>query len=196
MLTNEGVWDYYQPGFIHSEFVPYLEYKDTDAWGNKIKINRWEKQGPATTVQPELVRINKGMKFQKLHEEDPCPNGFQKDKNNIGYCEIAPLKYEPVFYTNKAFIAKRQFWQGPGDYTPAHGELDRNEGFRKISEQTDMRSVDPLTGRYTVYYQPVMSASKNRYANPVPGPEKYDKSWALPRQSGYAKMATRDSYLA
>lgn len=198
MLTNEGVWDYYQPGFVHSEFVPYLKYKDTDAWGNKVQINRWKQQGPLSTVQPELVRINKGLRFQKLHAEDPCPNGFQKDPNNLGYCDIAPLRNEPVFYTDKSFIAKKQYWQGPGDPSPAKGELDRNGGFREVSQETDMRSVDPLTGHYKVYYHPVMSSSNNRYMNPVPGPEKYDKAWDLPymaRQSSYANMATRDSYL-
>ena len=200
MLTNEGVWDYYQPGFVHSEYVPYLDYVTKDAWGNTVKINRWEKQGPVSTVQPELVRINKGLRFQKLHEEDPCPNGFQKDNDNLGYCEVAPLVNEPIFYTDKAFIAKKQFWRGPGDPTPGSkdGSRSRTSGYRDVSEPTDMRSVDPLSGQYKVYYHPVMSSAQNRYMNPVPGPEKYDKSWNpqnMARQNSYANMATTDSYL-
>lgn len=200
MITNEGVWDYYQPGFVHSSYVPYLHSKTKDAWGNTVKINNWEKQGPSSTVQPELVRINKGLKFQKLHEEDPCPNGFRKDPDNLGYCEIAPLVHEPVFYTDKAFIAKKQFWRGPSDpvQNSANGERSRTQGYRNVSEPTDMRSIDPITGQYAIYYHPVLSSAQTRYTNPVPGPEKYDKSWDLPytaRQNSYSNMATKDSYL-
>jgi hypothetical protein len=195
MLTNEGVWSYYQPGFVHSAYVPYLRVKDTDAWGNKVEINTWEEQGPKSMVQPELVRINQGLRFQKMFEEDPCPVGFTKDPNNLGYCQVAPLRHEPVFYTDKSFIAKKQYWQGPGDPSQAKGELNRNENFREISEQTDMRSVNPITGQYQVVYHPVLSSAKPRYTNPTPGPEKYDATWNLARQSGYASMATKYSYL-
>jgi hypothetical protein len=195
MEVNNSVWARYQPGYVSPEFVPYLREETIDAWGNKVEINNWKKQGSEFMVQPELVRVNKGLTFQRLFEEDPCPVGWTKDKNNMGYCVQAPLRHEPVFYTNKAFIAKNQYWQGPGDSSPANGELNRNEGHRKISEQTDMRSVDPITGQYMVYYRPVMSAANSRYTNPTTGAERYDKTWNLARQSGYATMATSDSYL-
>jgi len=196
MDVNLSVWHRYAPGWVSPDFVPYLRELTTDRWGNKVEINRWKKQGPLSTVQPELVRINKGLTFQRLFETDPCPPGWEKLKNDpSGYCYQAPLRHEPVFYTDKAFIAKNQFWQGPGDPSPANGELDRNAGFRQVSEQSDLRSVSPLTGNYTVFYQPLPSAAKTRYVGPVPKDVKYDANWNLSRQSHYASMATQDSYL-
>src|SRR5437868_4272621 len=127
METNLSVWDYYQPGFVHPEFVPYLREKVKDGWGNTVSINTWEKQGCVPSmVEPALVRVNKGLTFQKMFDSDPCPNGFTKAADS--YCVREPLKGEPVFYTDKAFVAKRQFWNGYGDINP---------GPRRVSEQTD-----------------------------------------------------------
>lgn len=192
MKTDVSIWTRYQPGFVDPTYVPYLKTKTVDYWGNQVEINSWKKDPPKTMVQPELIRINKGLRFQRMFEEDPCPVGWQKDTENIGYCTVKPLRHEPVFYTGKAFIAERQFFDGPAD---SGGVRERNEGHRRISEQTDLRSVNPLTGEYQIYYEPVQSSAKNRYVNPVPPPVKYDTSWNEPRQSSYAKLSTSDSYL-
>lgn len=196
MLANVSPWSYYSPGFVHPDFVPYLRERTTDRWGNQVEINSWKQQGPSSTVQPELVRINKGMTFQRMFESDPCPPGWQKTPDSSGYCTQMPLRHEPVFYTDKAFIAKNQYWEGPGDPSCAKGELSRTAGIREISEQSDMRSMNPLTGQYKVYFQPLESSGKVRYASPdIPDNRKYDANWNLPRQRQYASMATTDSYL-
>ena len=83
----------------------------------------------------------------RLFENDPCPPGWKKDTQNLGYCVAEPLRHEPVFYTEKAFIAKKQYFDGPSE----QGVVPRNGGYRRVSEQTDMRSVNPLNGHYTVY---------------------------------------------
>ena len=189
---NGSIWKHYQKGFVPNEFVPYLRERTKDYWGNEVEINMWKGPMPAATVQPELVRINKGMQFMKMFADDPCPVGFQKDPVNMGYCIKEELRHEPVFYTDKAFIPLKQYFNGSAD---SGGVKERNEDYRRISEQTDMRSVNPLTGLYTVYFQPLQSSSPIRYVNPTTGPEKYDSSWNLYRQSSYAKMPTADSYL-
>lgn len=192
MDTNTSVWARYQPGYVDSVYAPYLRETTTDAWGNKVEINNWKGPMPTSTVQPELVRINKGLTFQRLFSSDPCPVGWVDDPSNLGYCVEDKLRHEPVFYTEKAFIPMKQYFDGPADKA---GVVPRNEGYRRISEQTDLRSVNPITGHYTVYYQPVSSSAHTRYVNPTPGPEKYDASWNKARQSSYASMATKDSYL-
>lgn len=192
MDGHTSVWTRYQPGFIDDTFVPYLKEKTTDAWGNAVQINNWKGPMPSSTVQPELVRINRGLSFQRLFSNDACPPGWKNDPENLGYCVADDLRHEPVFYTEKAFIPMKQFFNGPAD---SSGVVPRNGDFRRVSEQTDMRSVNPLTGQYTVYFQPINSSAKTRYVNPTPGPELYDTSWNKARQSRYASMATKESYL-
>jgi len=190
MDTNESVWHYYQPGYVHPAYIPYIRKVVKDRWGNEVNINTWERQGCKTNIYPELVRVNKGMSFMRMFDTDPCPNGWEKvpgdDPNRLSMCVQAPLKHEPVFYTDKAFIAQRQFWNGPT--VPQSVP-------RRISEPTDMRSIDPLTGNYIVYYEPVNTKAPTRYAPPVPPPGKYDQTWALPSKSNQGSMPMRDSYL-
>jgi hypothetical protein len=187
METNTPVFARYQKGYIDELFVPYLREKVEDAWGNIVSINPWEKQGcMGTLVEKSLVRINKGLTFQRMFDSDPCPSGFTKGPDS--YCFREPLKGEPVYYTNKAFVAKRQFWDG---------YANNNPGPRRISEQTDMRSVNPLTGLYTVYYNPSQWSAPRKYSYPVPDTKhQYDRSWNLPVDRGYANLPAKDSYLA
>lgn len=187
MESDISVWRYYQPGFVHDDYVPYLREKVEDAWGNTVKINDWKKQGCVPSlVEPALVRVNKGLTFQRMFDSDPCPNGFVDAGDS--YCVREPLKGEPVYYTDKAFIAKRQFWDG---YAVA------NPGARRVSEQTDLRSVNPFTGQYTIYYGSSQWSAPRKYTHPVPDTsQQYDRSWYLPVDRGYAKLATKDSYLA
>lgn len=192
MDVNNSVWARYQPGYVTPEFIPYLREQTTDAWGNQVEINNWKRSMPSSTVQPELVRMNLGMRFQRLFEVDPCPPGWKKDPNELAYCIPEELRHEPVFYTNKAFIPLKQYFNGSAE---SGGVLLRDQGYRRISEQTDLRSVNPFTGEYTVYYQPIESSAHTRYVSPTPGPQKFDTSWNKARQSSYASMPTRDSYL-
>lgn len=188
METNQPVWKRYNPGYVDEEFVPYLREKIKDGWGNTVSVNPWEKQGCVPSlVEPALVRVNKGLTFQRMFDTPAiCPNGFMKAEDS--YCLREPLKGEPVFYTNKAFIAKRQFWDGYGVIHP---------GVRRVSESTDLRSVNPLTGQYTIYYNPSQWSAPRKYSYPVPDTNRqYDQSWYLPADRGYAHVASTDSYIA
>jgi hypothetical protein len=195
MDDNVSVWDYYQPGFVHPGYVPYLRKNIKDKWGNTVNVNTWEKQGPPGMVAPELVRINKGMSFMRMFESDPCPPGWEKVPDDSAMCVQRKLKHEPIFYSDKAFIAKRQYWKGTAVQI-ADPRYDR-----RVSEQTDLRSVNPLTGQYTIYYKPVESSAHTKYGFPLQSqsakePGKYDQNWNLPRDEKYLGVATKDSYLA
>lgn len=166
MLTNTPVWSYYNPGFIDPLYVPYHREAVPAGDGYCIPLNNWAHQGPPTTVNPDLVRINWDVSFQLLHPGDPCPDGWTKGLD--GWCVRQPQPYEPVFYTDKAFIAKTQF---PNGYTrPYRGT------HRRISEQTDLRSVNPLTGQYQVSFQPVDRRNMT--------------------STNYGRLPSKDSYLA
>jgi hypothetical protein len=188
MQTNESVWQYYNPGYVHPDFQPYVRTKvplkdetgrtatsfkpnyskDTDNNnGNDevcyVEMNPWKRQGCATGLtNPYLVRKGWNMSFQLKHASYPCPAGFEKTQD--GWCYAIEPEYEPVFYTNKAFIPQNQFWDGYVD----------NSKYRKaISDTFDMRSINPSTGKYTVYYH----------------------SHEDPKQTLYGKYETSDSYL-
>lgn len=161
MDYNASLWSYYQPGFVDPLYVPYLRKPVKDPEGNTICVNAWEKQG--TIVNPELVRRNWGMTFMRPHATYPCPTGFESRPG--GYCSQVELEHEPVFYTDKAFIAKNQYWEGYGAeplrVQRTHGRTDsvrspascEKAPCRRVSDSMDMRSLNPITGKYTVYFQ-------------------------------------------
>ena len=217
MLTNESVWHRYQPLYVSPLYIPYLRQIVPDRFGNDVSINTWEGEtcGAETGLySPELVRIGKGVEFQKLFTDDPCPDGWMKAPGDekqipyrqgetaassakVGYCVRQPLRHEPVFYTKKAFIPQRQFWNGPAEQVTEQPTTKRH-----ISDQFDMRSMNISTGDYEVYYNPVLASSHNRYAPPLPptntphgGVCQYDYTWGMPRKNNYASMPTADSYL-
>ena len=192
METNISGWKYYQPGYVHEEFVPYLRKIITDKSGNKISINTWKHQGNPELIDDALVRKNWGLRFQKQFTQDPCPLGWTDGPD--GYCfrnSIAEPKNERIFYTDKAFIAKRQYWDGYAEEVTNPGPLEP-----LVSQETDMRSVNPYTGLYTIYYPGVDSTANTRYAKPIrPRDVQYDDSWSLPQRRRYAALPTKDSYL-
>lgn len=174
METNTPVWQYYNEGFVDPLYVPYnripVKYDPSKFSSNSsqcydddsIEINTWKRNGyPDGMTNPYLVRMGWGNSFQLKFPEDPCPYGYRKNKYNeidknlgndksipvTGWCEKEDPEYEPVFYTNKSFIPQNQYFDS---YTKG-SSMDK----RKISEQTDMRSVNPITGLYTIYYDPV-----------------------------------------
>ena len=141
METNIPVWSYYQPGWVDPMFVPYLKYPVKDNWGNVVPTNTWEKMGYADgTVNPAVVRKNWGLGFARMFEDDPCPVGFVPAEN--GYCFPRQPDNEAVFYTEKAFLPKKQYWSSYVTNAPKRG-----------SDNFDFRSVNPNTGNYTVYYE-------------------------------------------
>jgi len=209
MDGNTSVWTQYQPGYVHPLYVPYQREKTTDRWGNEILLNTWKKNdcagaGLSGMVDPNLLRVNKGLTFQRMFDSDPCPAGFKKSKTDQTYCIRDPPKHEQVFFTDKAFIPKRQYW---GGYASEEGVRNSaRPGFTGLPEggpslprsssTFDMRSISPLDGRYTVYFDSNKSAADVRYGRPVMNTRKqYDQNWYLPVSNGYATVHTSDSYL-
>lgn len=188
METNNSVWKYYQEGFVDELYVPYLRKIVTDPRGNKVSINTWEKQGCPQLVDPDLVRKDWGLRFQRLFDTDPCPLGWTSGPD--GYCFREPLKHERIFYGEKAFLPKIQFWDGYANGVSRPGPSPT------VSEPTDMRSVNPLTGQYTIYYPGVDNTANVRYGKPIVNDDiQYDNRWSLPVRRKYAALPTKDSYL-
>jgi hypothetical protein len=202
MLTNTSVWTRYQPGYIDELVAPFQRKKVIDRWGNEVSINTWEKLPPVPSpecpglIEPALLRVNKGLTFQRMFETDPCPSGFVKSKEEPSYCVRVTPKHEQVFYSDKAFIPKRQYWKGYSDGNATRNSSSGPEAQRSPSSPFDMRTVDPFTGNYTIYYESNKSASQTRYGKPITSTRKqYDRSWYLDRTAQYATLDTTDSYL-
>lgn len=194
METNISVWSRYQPNFIDPAYAPYLRKKVIDRWGNEVLINTWEKQGCKALVEPALVRVNKGLTFQRMFDNDPCPSGFTKSKTEPSYCVRVTPKHEQVFFTDKAFIPKKQYWAGYSDAEGTRNSTDPN--IWAPSNSFDLRTVHPLTGEYTIYYESNKAAAPVRYGRPVMNTRKqYDPSWYLKRTGSYATVDATDSYL-
>jgi hypothetical protein len=170
MEVNNPVYAYYQPGYVHPMFYPYVYDPIKDNNGNLTMVNRWKVQGSPSFVNPELVRKGWGMAFANKFEDDPCPPGFIKGEG--GYCFPRKPDNEPVFYTDKAFIPKRQFWDS---YTESAYGKNGDPKIRRVSESFDMRSINPLNGRYDVSYLPVVQNKRH--------------------ETQYGLNPTKDSYL-
>ena len=161
MENSLNVWQHYRPGFIHPEYAPYIRAPVTDKDGNVIMVNNWKRMDvPNGLTYPELVRAGWGMRFVNPHPDDPCPHGFQKknpDGINDGYCYRQEPEYEPVFYTDKAFVTKVQFLDGYADHSAARGVPQR------VSSSFDMRSVSPLDGNFAIYHQSTPARATTKY---------------------------------
>lgn len=211
-VNNNSVFAYYKPGHVHPEFLPYLRANRKDQWNNEVNLNLWQRQGSPAMVDDKLVRINRDVTFQKLFIDDACPVGWKSvgkfaDNKPSGYCERDTLPFQPIMYTNKSFIAKKQNFDGYTKPNIQHKKVinARSDNQPKlnmtfselkplpVSNSFNMRSVNPFTGKYTEYFQSKMH-NKTRYTNPnqVDG---LMSDWYLPTESGYGNCPTSDSYL-
>jgi hypothetical protein len=173
MNHNTSVWDRYRPGFVDPLYVPYIKTEIKDSKGNSVPVNTWQKIGYSNgLVNPDIVRINWGLSFTRKHASDPCPVGFISGDG--GFCFPLKPEHEPVFYTDKAFIAKRQFFRGY--------QTDEKHQQRKISDSFDMRSVSPFTGTYTTFYDGSRDHSYTGNSNSR-------------NKTKYGRQPTRDNYL-
>lgn len=174
METNLPIWAHYQPGFIDPLFRPYTRTDALDHRKRMININRtpYTSLAPSGPIDPGMVRRGWGLRFQLMHPNDPCPSGFTKDPSD-GYCYRHEPEFEQVFYSDKAFLARNQFWGGFVDSKPGPFGTEQSTPAYRPSNEFDLRSVDPLTGYYHVYY-PGHNIAKQPYAS----------------------LTTRDSYLA
>lgn len=181
MEANLSVWKYYEKDFVHPDMAPYSRKIITTPEGVEVSINKTKRQGCPTLVNPNLVRINKGLKFQKMFYDDPCPLGFEKAED--GYCIRKYSEANTVFYTDKAFIPKKQYWEG------------YSTKVKESPTQLDMRSVHPETGEFTTYYNSKKSKVRSPKAKPGVNIQKqYDPNWNLPPTRKYAHNPTSESY--
>lgn len=211
-INNISVFDYYKKDWVHPEFVPYLRANRVDNWGNKVDVNLWSHQGAPQLVDDQLTRINYGMRFQRMWESDSCPPGWKKapphaDGKPSAYCERDNLPFQPVLYTDKAFIAKRQNFNG---YTKPNIQAQKVMNARSdnqpqlnmtyndlkqtnVSDTFDMRSINPFTGHYVEYFG-AKPHHRTRYINPnaVDG---LRGEWYRNEQSNYGSLPMSDSYL-
>lgn len=211
-INNNSVYSYYKKDWVHPEFVPYLRSVRTDTWKNKVDVNLWSHQGAPQLVDDQLVRINKGMSFQRMWDSDPCPVGWKKAPNHIddkpsGFCEKDNPPFESVFYTDRAFIASKQNFDG---YTKPNRHAKKVMNARSdnqprlnmtyselqptnVSDTFDMRSVSPFSGKYQIFFNS-KPHHKTRYINPnaVDG---LRGEWYRNEESYYGSLPTSDSYL-
>lgn len=172
MEYNQSVWAYYpannQP-YTDPLYAPYtrklVPITGADGETQLCPVNTYKPQGSCGMTHPELVRKGWGMGFQRMHpDKDPCPPGFTPGVD--GWCTAEKPEFEGTFYTDKAFVAKYQYWDG---YAP------KNQcAVDKDPSPFHLKSVHPQTGRYVVYHQPKQASTK----------------------TVYGKLATRDSLLA
>jgi hypothetical protein len=164
--ASSPFWTRYSPGYINKDFAFYdrepVELGPNTVSGvNLAYINRFKEMGDYDgLVNKNLVRRDWGMSFQRAHSGYPCPPGWKAGLD--GWCVQAPPENEQIFYTDRAFIPKYQYWSGY-----AEPELPGGDP-RRVSDQTDMRSINPMTGQYTVYFLPHESVGKTKYSkNPT-----------------------------
>ena len=159
MEVQLPVWKYYPQNdqyFIDPLYVPYTRTL-VNTPGGVCGRNTWKKQGYADGfVHPELVRKGWGLGFQLLHaDKDPCPEGWTKGVD--GWCVENEPEFQGTLYTDKAFVPRYQYWDS---YAPKL----INPRAKQISE-FDMKSVNPYTGNYVVYFNPKPSETRIKYGS-------------------------------
>lgn len=234
MQTNGAVWPMYAEGYVDPIYTPYTGdclRPSSEAGGrnssthNNLDFNAVRQIGSSH---------GEGLDFMRLHADDPCPPGFEQkpapgkdprsgrrsprgsgdqvrpDHNpNLLFCRARTktLTHEPVFYTDKAFVAKKQYPRGYADCVTSD---------HYVSQPTDMRSVVPHgvpcsndrraprdAGQFRVSHFPVDSSAGTRYERPYvggctsarPGQDTYPRDPNF-GSSRYQQSGTKDSYLA
>lgn len=204
MNVNLPVWEYYRKGYADPDFEPYQKIITKDRWGNEVAINPTKVQGCAGLVEPEIVRINKGLIFQRKFDTDPCPNGWKKptgknqqDAISQSFCVREEIRHEPIFYTDKAFIAKNQY------FASVVGKEIDDPSKQSYSNEFDLRSIDHNTGKYHIWYQSKPSSERyQKYVSPLKSKDEngrlkqWDDSWYKYPNHGYKTQHFNDSYIA
>jgi len=112
---NLPVWAYYSKGFIDPLYLPYQKTKvvannPNDPRGPtscQIEVFPAKSNGSPLSFNQEEVRKGKFLNFQRQYTTDPCPPNYSKGKGN--WCIQDDPEYEPIFYTDKAFLPVKRF---------------------------------------------------------------------------------------
>jgi len=151
MQINQSVWDYYPQDNSRLYDPLYYPYKKEEKCcknpvtgeDEACQVYPFKEQGcVGSLVNPNLVRRGWGLDFQLLQPGfTPCPNGWTKDKTT-GFCVSNSPEFEGTFYTKDAFVPKFQY----------HSAYCANPRPNLRVSEFDMRSVNPFTGDYVVYF--------------------------------------------
>nr|QBK85741.1 MAG: hypothetical protein LCMAC101_03360 [Marseillevirus LCMAC101] len=167
MEINQSVWDYYPKDdsyFIDPLYVPYQSTPVMTEYG-VCPANGWKKQGyPTGFVNPGLVRRGWGLDFTKMHpdKDHQCPQGWSPAED--GWCVVNQPEFEGIFYTDKQFAPKYQYWDS---YAPRI--LDPNK--RQLNS-FDQRSINPFTGNYVMYFNSKPNGLRSKYGH-LPARDSY-----------------------
>jgi hypothetical protein len=142
----------YKPGYIHPEFKPYVDRQNNG--GKSEFLDDVDGSASGGNVDPTQIRKNKSYDFKPLgltRGGGFCPANFTKvldDKNSFGY-ERKRNTYKCVYDRTK--------------------EVDRTKEAR-VEKPTptssfDMRSVNPYTGNYDIYFKSKNAQTTQKYMN-------------------------------
>jgi len=139
-FTPETTFDGMNAYDDRGEIVP----KDNPQVFQTCDINPFKMQnGMGCSTTECLVRKGWGYSFQRKHSWYPCPMGFTPGEDR--WCYTVDPEFEPVLYTDKAFLPKNQYWNSPSDINYRQSNL-KETAFQRNS--FDFRSTNPYTGNF------------------------------------------------
>jgi hypothetical protein len=172
---------------------PHQQQKVIEGNVYMASVNPWEQANvlpsPAL-VNPALVRKGWGKSFQRKHSYFPCPNGWTPGAD--GWCVENEPEEIPLFYTDKAFIEKNQYWSG---YTAPNNRTQQYFG----PSETKYRG-GPLMESDKSCIERIGCGPGNNFGSAPPNTgstQRFDKRGSyFPKGPFYGNVGAKDSYLA
>ncbi len=166
MEYNGDIWSQYPKDdkyYIDPLYVPYQKTPIKTECG-VCPYNGWKKPGNPLATNPALERRGWGMDFVKMHpdKDHQCPYGWTPAED--GWCVSAEPEYEGTLYSDKAFVARWQYWDS---YAPRLKDPSKRQ-----TNSFDQRSVNPFTGNYVIYHNSKPNALRGKYGH-LPARDSY-----------------------
>ena len=175
MDVNLPFEKYYPPDdhlFTDPLFVPYQRKNiPLDDQGCYIPVNSWSDMGNPNFVNEAHYRREWNLDFKRLYG-DPCPGGWRSAGN--GMCvKVREEGNQSNFYTDDLFKVKYQYHNG---YTVDTRNIpcDKRPPLRNQADSPTFKgaSLNPKTGNYVLYYDPIPNKNENRYGG-LPSRDSY-----------------------
>lgn len=135
-------------------FIPYMKTPMCDGRGCPDEVNTWKKLGRYPDINQGTIRKGLGLSFQRMFAADPCPVGWTPGSGE-NWCHQAQPEFIPLFYTDKAFLPKNQYWEG--NFQQDCAKRYRNKNF-------DNHTVSPFTGLRSQGYIPFQESGMTKYS--------------------------------
>lgn len=145
MEFNNSAWSQYKDGWVDDMYKPY---QPQETIINDIKVNIYPHKKLPNGVEPLLLRRSKGLEFEKMFPYYPCPEGWVQDSKRPSFC-IRKDTNPATFYTNKAFIVKKQF-------------IPEKKDDKDLTSLSNL-SMNPYTGQRREYLYGKKSPHAQRY---------------------------------